>query len=189
MNPKTIESAGPRSAVIGLDPLAVRKLLPHRAPLLMVDRVLAYFPDERRLVAIKNISQNEPFIQGHFPEYPIFPGVLTVESLLQAATILMHLDAYLQPGDGEVAVEELVRGFTPPCSVLAESRVKHVAPSYPGDQLTLEVHLTGVAGGVYSFKVRALAPDGEVVSHGRLSVARTADDLPDPDSGPPGGRT
>src|SRR5467141_196296 len=130
MDTKTIGSTRQPSRGIALDHGAVRQLLPHRPPFILVDEVEAYYPAERRLVALKNVSQSDPFLQGHFPEYPIFPGVLIVESLLQASTLLMHLDARCGEGTAEGDLAELLRSFTPPLSVLAESRVKHMAPSY-----------------------------------------------------------
>lgn len=156
---------------VAFDHSAVRQLLPHRSALLLVDKVEAYYPEERRLVALKNVSQNDPFLQGHFPQFPIFPGVLIVEALLQASTILMHLDARFAEGMPEDDIAQLLRSFKPPPSVLAESRVKHMAPSYPGDQLRLEAQLTRTSGGIATFKVRALAGSGEVASQGRISVA------------------
>ncbi len=162
---------------IALDHIAVRQLLPHRPPLMLVDKVEAYYPQERRLVALKNVSQNDPFLQGHFPGYPIFPGVLIVESLLQASTLLLHLDARCGEGMSEGGIAELLRSFTPPKSVLAESRVKHMAPSYPGDQIRLGTQLTRTNGGVSTFKVRALSPRGEVCSEGRIAVALSTEHL------------
>ena len=64
----------------------VMKLIPHRYPFLLVDRILSY--DSENLVAIKSVSINEPFFQGHFPEYPVFPGVLLLEAMAQATAIL-----------------------------------------------------------------------------------------------------
>ena len=162
---------------IAFDHIAVRQLLPHRPSLILVDRVEAYSPPERRLVALKNVSQNDPFLQGHFPTYPIFPGVLIVEALLQASTILMHLVARWGESMSEGDIAALLRSFTPPRSVLAESRVKHRAPSYPGDQLRLESHFTGTTGGISSFKVRALTAPGAVCSEGRIAVASSAEHL------------
>ena len=162
---------------IALDHSAVRQLLPHRPPLLLVDEVEAYCPQERRLVALKHVSQNEPFLQGHFPEYPIFPGALTVEALLQACTMLMHLDARFEEGTSEGDITEFLRSFRPPYSVLMESRVKHMAPCYPGNQIKLDVQLTGVSGGISTFKVRALAPSGAACSEGRIAVALSTEHL------------
>jgi 3-hydroxyacyl-[acyl-carrier-protein] dehydratase len=179
MTLKKIEVFRPQGApsVIALDHIAVRRILAVRPSLLMVEKVLAYYPQERRLVGIKNISQNDPFIQGHFPAYPIYPGVLIVESLHQAATILMHLHHHFREGMTQDDVAALLRGFVPPESVLAESRIKHSAPAYPGDQVRLEAQLTGSTGDIYEFRVKALTPSGELASQGRISVALSADAL------------
>lgn len=175
MATRTLGSPRAQSRGIPLDHAAVRRLLPQRHPVLMIDRVEGYHPGERRLVAVKNVSQNDPFLPGHFPDYPIFPGVLVVESLLQAATILLHLDARFRDGATDDDLRGFAASFTPPVCVLAESRVKHMAPSYPGDQVRLEVSLAGSEGGIHAFKVRALTPSGEVASQGRLSVAESAE--------------
>lgn len=175
MATRTQGSPRAQSRGIPLDHAAVRQLLPQRYPVLMIDRVEGYHPAERRLVAVKNVSQNDPFLPGHFPDFPIFPGVLVVESLLQAATILIHLDARFRDGAAEDDVHSFVASFDAPICVLAESRVKHMAPSFPGDQVRLEVSLTGAQDGIHTFKVRALTPSGEVASQGRLSVAESAE--------------
>lgn len=73
-----------------LDVNAIRKLLPHRYPFLMVDRVIACEPG-KHIVCIKNVSINEPFFQGHFPGHPVMPGVLVIEALAQAGGILSQL--------------------------------------------------------------------------------------------------
>jgi 3-hydroxyacyl-[acyl-carrier-protein] dehydratase len=162
---------------IALDHTAVRQLLPHRPSLLLVDKVEAYDPRAQRLVAVKNLSHNDPFLGGHFPEYPIFPGVLIVEALLQACTILMHLAAQFGEAVSEDDFATRLRSFTPPRSVLAESRVKHVAPCYPGDQIRLEAQLAGTTGAISTCKVRALTQSGEVCATGRISVALSAEHL------------
>ena len=69
-----------------LSNIEIRKLIPHRYPFLLVDKVLELEPG-KRIVAIKNVSANEPFFQGHFPEFPIMPGVLIIEALAQTAGI------------------------------------------------------------------------------------------------------
>ena len=70
------------------DVFKILELLPHRYPLLLVDRVLELEPD-KRIVAIKNVSMNEPFFQGHFPGNPVMPGVLVIEAMAQAAALLV----------------------------------------------------------------------------------------------------
>ena len=84
-----------------LDAAGIQKLLPHRYPFLLVDRVLEIVPD-KHILAYKNITQNEPFFTGHFPGKPIMPGVLIIEALAQAggdATMLIHLGMRAEAGD------------------------------------------------------------------------------------------
>jgi UDP-3-O-[3-hydroxymyristoyl] N-acetylglucosamine deacetylase/3-hydroxyacyl-[acyl-carrier-protein] dehydratase len=106
-----------------MDIAVIRKILPHRYPFLMIDRVLEHKP-ARRVLALKNVSCNEPFFQGHWPDRPIMPGVLIVEALAQAAGIM--LADVVDPSQ---------------CTVLivAIDNVKIRRPVVPGDQLCLEV--------------------------------------------------
>jgi UDP-3-O-[3-hydroxymyristoyl] N-acetylglucosamine deacetylase/3-hydroxyacyl-[acyl-carrier-protein] dehydratase len=107
-----------------LDIRAIMNLLPHRYPFLLVDRVLELVPG-RRAVAIKNVSINEPFFAGHWPELPIMPGVLIVEAIAQAAGILISTS--IDNLAGRVALIASING------------VKIRRPVVPGDQLRLEV--------------------------------------------------
>ena len=75
----------------------IAKMLPHRYPFLLVDRVLAYEAG-KTLTAIKNVTINEPYFQGHFPGYPVMPGVLIIEALAQASGVLVHLSSDYAPG-------------------------------------------------------------------------------------------
>lgn len=70
-----------------LDHLAIREILPHRYPFLLVDRIVEL--EEERIVGIKNVTANEPFFQGHFPDFPVMPGVLIVEAMAQVAGVLV----------------------------------------------------------------------------------------------------
>ncbi|MEO5656724.1 MAG: 3-hydroxyacyl-ACP dehydratase FabZ [Nitrospiria bacterium] len=108
-----------------LDANAILKILPHRYPFLLVDRVLSV--DDGRAVAIKNVTINEPFFQGHFPGQPIMPGVLVLEALAQVGGILAF----------QTAKE------TEDCLVIfvGIDRAKFRKPVVPGDQLRLEVTL------------------------------------------------
>src|SRR6186713_1778186 len=83
-------SGGPPMAV--MEQAEIQALLPHRYPFLLVDRVLELEPD-RRILAVKNVSINEPFFQGHFPGHPVMPGVLVLEALAQAGGLLTQLSA------------------------------------------------------------------------------------------------
>lgn len=102
-------------------------LLPHRAPFQFVDRVLE-FEDGRRIVTLKNVSVDEPFFQGHFPELPLMPGVLICEALAQAGALLAHRSQDGVPPGHVVVLAGL-------------DRARFRRPVVPGDQLQLEVVL------------------------------------------------
>jgi len=106
----------------------IMQFLPHRFPFLLVDRVISMqVQPEKRLIALKNISINEPFFSGHFPGNPVMPGVLIIESMAQAAGMLAHLDAELEGRRGELYY--LVK--------IDNARFTQVIK--PGDQLELDV--------------------------------------------------
>lgn len=105
-----------------LDIHAILKMLPHRYPFLLVDRVVMVDLEHDRLVAHKNVSFNEPFFQGHFPGQPIMPGVLILEALAQAGGILMYL-----------------KGYTKIKLLTGVQEAKFRRPVMPGDLLKLEV--------------------------------------------------
>ncbi len=109
--------------VCGYDEIAA--LLPHRYPFQFIDRVLE-FEDGRRIVALKNVSINEPFFRGHFPDQPVMPGVLICEALAQAGALLAHRsEDGVQPGHVVV--------------LTGLDRARFRRPVLPGDQLLLEV--------------------------------------------------
>ena len=125
--------------------------LPHRYPFLLIDRVVE-FERAKRLVAIKNVTINEPFFQGHFPGYPIMPGVLVVEAMAQAGgIILMH--------ELPDRAEKLVV-FT------GIERAKFRRPVVPGDQLRIEID-------VLSFRPRAGRIAGRALVEGKLACEAT----------------
>jgi len=99
--------------------------LPHRYPFILIDRILDVEPDEK-IVALKNVTINEPFFQGHFPQDPVMPGVLIVEAMAQAGGILLSESA---PSE----TEDRLMYFT------GMDRVKFRKPVVPGDQLIIEV--------------------------------------------------
>lgn len=129
----------------------ILEFLPHRYPFLLIDRVVE-FERTRRLVAIKNVTINEPFFQGHFPGYPIMPGVLVVEAMAQAGgIILMH--------ELPDRAEKLVV-FT------GIERAKFRRPVVPGDQLRIEIE-------VLSFRPRAGRIAGRALVDGKLACEAT----------------
>jgi 3-hydroxyacyl-[acyl-carrier-protein] dehydratase len=125
--------------------------LPHRYPFLLIDRVLEYEP-AKRLVAIKNVTVNEPFFQGHFPGYPIMPGVLVVEAMAQAGAMIMM--AEIADRQKKLVV------FT------GIERAKFRRPVTPGDQLRIEVD-------VLAFRSRAGRIGGRAYVDGKLACEAT----------------
>lgn len=135
----------------------VMKLLPHRYPFLLIDRVLDYKENEY-LNAYKNVSMNEPFFQGHFPEYPVMPGVLILEALAQATGILAFQSMEEKPGDDNLY---LFVGID-------EARFKRQV--VPGDQLQLHVKLLKHKRGIWKFEAKATV-DGELAASAILMGA------------------
>jgi len=108
-----------------IDILEIMKLLPHRYPFIMIDRILEIVPDEK-IVALKNVTINEPFFQGHFPGNPIMPGVLIIEAMGQAGAVLAAESMSLEEQGSLIYF-------------MGMDRVKFRKPVIPGDQLVLEM--------------------------------------------------
>lgn len=134
--------------------------LPHRYPFLLVDRVLECEPG-KRLVAIKNVSVNEPMFTGHFPERPIFPGVLIMEALAQATGILAFKTTEKKPDGSSLYY----------FAGIDNCRFKQ--PVVPGDQLVLEVEVIKSKRGIWKFSAEAKV-DGKVVASADLMCAEQA---------------
>ena len=117
----------------------ILKQLPHRYPILLVDRVLS-IEKGQRIVALKNVSINEPFFLGHFPHRPVMPGVLILEAMAQSAALLSFDTQGISPDDKTVYYFAGIDG----------ARFKR--PVEPGDQLTMEVTLERAKAGIFKFK-------------------------------------
>ena len=117
----------------------ILKQLPHRYPILLVDRVLS-IEKGQRIVALKNVSINEPFFMGHFPHRPVMPGVLILEAMAQSAALLSFDTQGISPDDKTVYYFAGIDG----------ARFKR--PVEPGDQLTMEVTLERAKAGIFKFK-------------------------------------
>ena len=140
---------GERSGPGALDVEAIMARIPHRYPLLLVDRILEVEPG-RRIVGLKNVSANEPFFQGHFPGHPIMPGVLVVEAMAQVGGVL----ASFRPGsEGHIAY------------FAAIDRCRFRRPVRPGDQLITEVTLLRTRPRLGQMRGTARV-DGAVVAEG-----------------------
>ena len=135
----------------------ILRKLPHRYPIILVDRVLELEPG-KRVVALKNVTINEPYFTGHFPGYPVMPGVLIIESLAQAAAILAFVTLQAKEGDGTLFY----------FAGIDAARFKR--PVLPGDQLRLEVEMGRVKRGVGKFTGRALV-EGQVVCETEMMCA------------------
>ena len=137
-----------------LDIHKILKKLPHRYPILLVDRVLEFEKDSR-IKALKNVTINEPFFMGHFPARPVMPGVLMLEALAQTAALLSFESMGQELGEDMVVYFVGIDG----------ARFKRVVE--PGDQLILEAAIDRVRGGIYTYKARA-SVDGETAVEAEL---------------------
>jgi len=137
-----------------LDIHQILKKLPHRYPILLVDRVVE-FEKDTRIKALKNVTFNEPFFTGHFPQRPVMPGVLMLEALAQAAALLSF------HSKGEDLADDAVVYFVG----IDGARFKRVVE--PGDQLILEATIERVKAGIHKYKARA-SVDGETAVEAEL---------------------
>jgi 3-hydroxyacyl-[acyl-carrier-protein] dehydratase len=140
----------------------IQQLLPHRYPFLLVDRVIEIVPDVS-VVALKNVSINEPFFQGHFPGHPVMPGVLIVEAMAQTAGLLTQLSSHMKGGSG-----------SPLFYLVKVDNARFTAVVSPGDQLRMEVSLKRLMRGMGLFEARALV-EGKVVASCELMCAARSD--------------
>lgn len=137
-----------------LDINEIKKIIPHRYPFLLVDKILEC-DDDSHIVGLKSVTMNEPFFQGHFPEFPVMPGVLIVEAMAQVACILAmrvlkkegHTSVFFTGIDG----------------------VKFRKPVVPGDVLRLELTKTKQRGDLFRFDGKALVEE-QVVTQGSLQA-------------------
>lgn len=137
-----------------LEAKQIQEIIPHRYPFLLVDRIIELEPG-KRAVGLKNVSINEPFFQGHFPDYPVMPGVLIVEALAQVGCVAV---LSLEENRGKLGFFAGIDGFR------FRDQVK------PGDQLRLEVELTRVKGSIGKGRAVAKVED-KVVAEGEILFA------------------
>jgi len=140
----------------------VKNYLPHRYPFLLIDRVLE-LEIGKSLVALKNVTFNEPQFTGHFPTQPIMPGVMIVEALAQATGILAFKSEVGKPIDGQIYM------------LVGIDKVRFKRMVEPGDQLRLEVEVMVVKRGIWKFKCQA-SVDGKIVTTAELMCTQKAAD-------------
>lgn len=142
-----------------LDIHEVMKHLPHRYPFLLIDRVIDYTPG-KSLVALKNVTFNEPHFPGHFPHHPVMPGVLIIEALAQATGILAFITTETLPDENTLYY----------FAGIDNARFKR--PVLPGDQLLLHVEVLKERRGIWKFAAEARVGD-EIVTSAELMCARS----------------
>lgn len=134
-----------------LSNIEIRNIIPHRYPFLLVDKILEVEPG-KRAVGIKNVTANEPFFQGHFPDFPIMPGVLMVEALAQTAGIAIAMQ---EENKGKLGVFAAIDGL----------KIKKQV--FPGDTLRMEAEILSNKMGVVKAKVTATV-DGKLAVEGEI---------------------
>ncbi len=134
----------------------IMEILPHRYPLLLVDRITE-FEEGKRIVGIKNVSINEPIFQGHFPGFPLFPGVYILEAMAQVGGILMIKSLKLEIGKYAIVF-----------AGIDDARFKR--PVFPGDQLVMELETISLKRTLSKMKGTA-SVDGQVVAEAVLYAA------------------
>ena len=137
-----------------LDINQIKEYLPHRYPMLLVDRVLDYELG-KSIVAIKNVTANEEYFNGHFPHKPVMPGVLMIEALAQTAALLSFLTMGKKPDSSSVVY------------FVGIDAARFKRPVGPGDQLRMDVEITRSSRGIYKYKARG-SVDGETALEAEL---------------------
>lgn len=143
-----------------VDVTRILDMLPHRYPFLLVDRVLSCVPG-KSLLAIKNVTFNEPFFQGHFPDHPVMPGVLIIEAMAQASGVLVQLSA----SEAKAA---------PLYYLVKVDKARFSRTVGPGDQLQLEIVQKRMLRRMGLFSCRALV-DGEEAASAEILCAERAE--------------
>jgi 3-hydroxyacyl-[acyl-carrier-protein] dehydratase len=149
--PNPQPGAADANAAGAMDILEVMRRLPHRYPMLLVDRVLECVP-KQSIRALKNVSFNEHFFQGHFPNRPVMPGVLMLEALAQAAGILAFVSAGVYPSEKTQIY------------FVGLDKVRFRRPVEPGDQIILKANLQRALRGIWKFDTIAEVAGAEAVS-------------------------
>ncbi len=150
-----------------LDINQIKEYLPHRYPLLLVDRVL-HWESGKTITAIKNVTINEEFFNGHFPHKPVMPGVMMIEALAQTAALLSFLTMGQKPDDKAIVYFIGIDG----------ARFKR--PVEPGDQLRMEVEIIRAARGIWKYKAKGSVDGQTAVEAELMCTMRNVSDASQP---------
>lgn len=150
-------------AMTSMDIHEILEHLPHRYPFVLVDRVLS-LELGKEIVAVKNVSVNEPYFPGHFPYHPVMPGVLIVEAMAQAAAILSFKTMDTKPSDDSVYY----------FAGIDSARFKK--PVSPGDQLILKVKIDRILRGIWKYSGQALVDDVVVAEAEMMCILKAIDE-------------
>jgi 3-hydroxyacyl-[acyl-carrier-protein] dehydratase len=156
----TNESKIPGTKVLNIN--EIKEYLPHRYPMLLVDRVVDY-EIGKSITAIKNVTVNEEFFNGHFPHKPVMPGVLMIEALAQTAAILSFMTMNVKPDENSVVY------------FVGIDNARFKRPVEPGDQLVMNVEIVRTSRGIWKYKASA-SVDGKVAVEGDLMCTIRAND-------------
>ena len=140
-----------------MDVNEIRQYLPHRYPFLLVDRIVEINLNDS-IIAYKNVTINEPFFNGHFPNHPVMPGVLIIEAMAQAAGILGFKTMDKKPEDGSIYY------------FVGSDKLRFKRPVVPGDRLQLEAKIVTEKRGIWKFECRATV-DGELACSATILCA------------------
>jgi len=152
MTTEAVNTAATTTKTLGIN--EIKEYLPHRYPLLLVDRVLDYELG-KTITAIKNVTVNEEFFNGHFPHKPVMPGVLMIEALAQTAAILSFKTMDVKPDENSVVY------------FVGIDNARFKRPVEPGDQLKMDVEILRVSRGIWKYKAVA-SVDGKVAVEAEL---------------------
>ena len=153
-----------------MDICEIKSYLPHRYPLLLVDRVLSY-EENKSITAIKNVTVNEEFFNGHFPHKPVMPGVLMIEAMAQTAALLSFKSMGIKPDENSVVY------------FVGIDNARFKRPVGPGDQLKMDVEIVRVSRGIWKYKAVG-SVDGQVaVEADLMCTIRNAADASQPAAG------
>jgi 3-hydroxyacyl-[acyl-carrier-protein] dehydratase len=153
-----------------MDICEIKSYLPHRYPLLLVDRVLAY-EENKSITAIKNVTVNEEFFNGHFPHKPVMPGVLMIEAMAQTAALLSFKTMGIKPDENSVVY------------FVGIDNARFKRPVGPGDQLKMDIEIVRVSRGIWKYKAVGSVDGQTAVEADLMCTIRSTADASQPAAG------